>query len=192
MFSPPLEWKMWSERKGRHGLYTLRSGHPSSLWGGPPRQDGLTCDMPRTGQVSSGLSGHSVGPEHPTNTIWRSGHRTSHSVLGLYHLSAASFQLFLSVWGREEKRNALGSTTVMEAGGWWSTSGGSGTDRRRQVVTCEHVPCPVPASAILQVPFHSFSGSISRRHVQNPSCKSFKYQFVSDENFCVYSLCGFP
>lgn len=192
MFSPSLGWKIWSERKLRHSACTLCSGHLLSSWGDPPRQGGLTCDTPGIGEVSSGLSRHSIGPDRPMKSIWRLGHKISPIVVGMYDLSSVSFWLFLSVRGREEKRNVLGSITVMEAGGWRSTSGGSGTNRGSQVMTCKHVPCLVPASRTLQAPLHSFSNSIFRRHVQRPSWKSFKYQFVSDERFCVYSPCGFP
>lgn len=91
----------------------------------------------------------------------------------------------------EEERKML-DATVMEAGGWGPTSGGFCTGRGRQVMARKHVPCPVPTSRIFQSPLHSFSNSTFRRQVQSPSCKSFKYQFVSDERFCVYSPCGFP
>lgn len=126
IFSPSLEWENYFERKVRHSSCNLCSSHLLSLWGDPLRHGGLIRNMHGT-EVSSGLSGNGFGPR---NSIWMSGHKTSPIVLGLYDLSSALFWLFLSVWRREETRNMLYRTTTLDAGGWWSTSSGSGTDRK--------------------------------------------------------------
>lgn len=83
MFVPPLEWENYFERKVGHSSRNLCSGHLLSLWGDPLRHGGLICDMHRTGEASSGLSGHGFGPR---NSICMSDHKTSPVVLRLYNL----------------------------------------------------------------------------------------------------------
>lgn len=114
-----------------------------------------------------------------------SGHKISPVVLGLYNLSSVLFWLFLCVKKRgkeqvhwRQEAEGLPAVDLVLTG--------------KQMMIPKYVPCLVSAFRTVWAPFHSFSNSIFRTLVLSDPHMSFKYQFVSDEIFCVYSLCGFP
>lgn len=187
MFSPALEWENYFERKVRHISCSLCSGHLLSLWSDPLRHGGLICNMHETGEASSGLSGHGFCPR---SSICMSGHKTSLLfwdciISPLYYFGSSS------LCGEERKRGKC----LAEQLHWRQEAEGIPavvlvlTGKQMTIWKC--VPSLVPAFRTLWAPFH-YSNSIFRTLVLSASCKSFKYQFVSDERFCVYSLCGFP
>lgn len=180
MFSP-LEWENYFERKIRHNLYKLCSGHLLTLWGDPLRHGGLICNMHGT-EVSSGLSDHDLGPR---NSICMSGHKTFPVLLGLYNLSSVLFWFFLSVWRRKKKRKMLVRTTTLEAEGLPAVGL---VLAGKQMMIWKCVPCLVPAFRTLQAPIHNFSNCTFRTLVLSSSYKSFENQFVSDETI----LCILP
>lgn len=103
------------------------------------------------------------------NSMQRSGHKSSPTVLGLSVqtiLRSVSLWLLLSVLGREGKRNILGSMAAIGAGSWGSISGGSGTNWGWQVVSCKHISVLFPPLQHFRLPNHSVSNCIFRRHVQ--------------------------
>lgn len=189
MFSPSLEWENCFDRKVRRNLCNLCSGHLLSV-----------CEATHWGTVGSSVT--YMGQEKSLlasqvmllvpGTVYVCQGTTP--LLCFWDCIISPLYYFGSSSQCEEERKR--GKCLAEQLHWRQEAEGLPAVALvligKQMMIWKWISCLVFAFRTLWAPFHSFSNSIFRTLVLSDSHKSFKYQFASDERFCVYSLCGFP